>query len=299
MSTSSGNARISKVHAELNRRLRRRRGELPVGLRSERQNALRVVSRRSPDLLDERRGDVDPAFEVEVAVGLGENGDAVAQPGIVVAEARAMIERPPGGVSRVGRIDARALASAAALGREVAVVVGAEAGLLEHRGLDRGQHPLALERDQPGVGIRIQDGRIGQVVRVIRAVGRVQIDEHVRIPPGHQLHQRSRFATLQLHVVAIEVETLRVLSRADTGHWAVLRGAVLDAHLLVAVGVVVGGDQHDQLPGQRLQIARHETAREHQDGFLALDFAGVNVGLHEDQRPVQLVRRFRRRHLRI
>ena len=114
-----------EVHAEIDGLAVRRRGEDAIGLRGQRHDLLRVGLHRLVDLLDEMLGDVDAALEVEIAVGLGENRDAVAQPGVVVAEARAMIEGAPRDVAGIGGIDARVLAAAAVLGREVAVVIGA------------------------------------------------------------------------------------------------------------------------------------------------------------------------------
>src|SRR3546814_5273286 len=56
--------------------------------------------------------------------------------------------------------------------------------------------------------------------------------------------------------------TLAVLARADAGHRAVLRRAVLRRDFLVAVGVVIRRDQDHQLARQRLEVARHQPARE-------------------------------------
>ena len=87
--------------------------------------------------------------------------------------------------------------------------------------------------------------RVGQVVGVARAVGRVQVERHVRVVVVHQLDDRARFGRVELHVVAIEVEALRVRALPLSAHRPVLRAAVVEREPLVAVGVVDRRDQED------------------------------------------------------
>jgi hypothetical protein len=166
--------------------------------------------------------------------------------------------------------------------------------LLEHRLVDRPQHGLAHERDESRIGVGVQRRRIRQVVAVVRPIGGVQVHRHVRIPAVQQRDERARLGALELHEVAVEVELLRVLARADAAHRAVLRRAVLHVDQLVAVGVVVGRDENDDPLQHRLQVAREQPARQDQRRFLALDLAGVDVGHDEHDGTRERVRRLGR-----
>ena len=65
------------------------------------------------------------------------------------------------------------------------------------------------------------------------AVGRVQVDEQVRIELAEQAEQHAGLGRVGLDEVAVEVEALRVGALAGGGG-AVLAGAVAGADLLVA-----------------------------------------------------------------
>ena len=87
---------------------------------------------------------------------------------------------------------------------------------------------------------------------MIRAIRRVQIDRQERIPAvEHVGDQAARFGGLELHVVPVEIETLRVLPNADAVRGTVLRRPVLGIDLLIAVGVVDRSDENDHLIAQR------------------------------------------------
>ena len=88
--------------------------------------------------------------------------------------------------------------------------------------------------DQPRVGVGVQRRRVRQVVPVVRPVGRVEIDHYVRVPASQQRHKRPRLGRVELHEVAIQIETPGVLARPDTVDRPVLLGAVVEAHVLVA-----------------------------------------------------------------
>ena len=115
-----------------------------------------------------------------------------------------------------------------------------------------------------------------------RAVGRVQIERHVRVVVGHQLRDGARFGRVELHVIAIEVEPLRVGTLALSAHRPVLRAAVVEREPLVAVGVVDRRDQEDHRLQPVVVPARGEVAQQHLRAFLALDFAAVDVALDVD-----------------
>ena len=81
-----------------------------------------------------------------------------------------------------------------------------------------------------------------------RAVRRVQVHRHVRVVVVHQLDDRAALGRVELHVIAIEVEALRVRPLPLTAHRAVLRSAVVEREPLIAVRVVDRGhEQHHRL----------------------------------------------------
>jgi hypothetical protein len=121
----------------------------------------------------------------------------------------------------------------------------------------------------------------------------VQVDGDERIPSlEHVVHEAARLRRLEFHVVAVEVEALRVLANAFAGGRADLRLAMLGRDALVAVGVVDRGDEDDH-PVAQLAMRRDQVAQQHQRGFFAFDFAGVNVGHDEDDRQLRRSRNVR------
>ena len=120
-----------------------------------------------------------------------------------------------------------------------------------------------------------------------RAVGGVQVDHHVRVEVVQQPHHRARLRRLELDVVAVDVEPLRVGARALAADRAVLEAAAGQRDLLVAVGVVVGvHEQHHRRQPVGV-LARGDVADQRQHRLLALDLAGVDVGLQVDAQPVR------------
>src|SRR5215510_5844432 len=101
------------------------------------------------------------------------------------------------------------------------------------------------------------------------------------IPTVEQADERVGFRRFELHVIAVEIEALRVFARTDAANWTILRGAVIQAELLVAVGVVDRSDQDDQIVEQRPQVAGCDAPRQMKRRLLAFDFTRVNVGLNE------------------
>jgi hypothetical protein len=167
---------------------------------------------------------------------------------------------------------------------KVAVVVRAPAVQRLHRLANGRQQTFALERADPSVSVRIEWRRVSKVIAVIRAVGRVQIHDDVGIPARQQRDQRSRFCRLELDEVAIQIEAVRVLTRADTTDGTVLLGPVVETDAFVAVGVVDRSKQPDRRFQKPLQISSGHATSQVQHGLLALDLSGVDVGHHEDHR---------------
>src|SRR5262249_7592059 len=103
-------------------------------------------------------------------------------------------------------------------------------------------------------------------------------------PAVEQSDERVGLRRFELHVIAVEIEALRVFARPDSADRAVLRGAGVQAELLIAVGVVNWGDQNDQAAEQRLQIAARNAPGEMKYRLFDLGFAGMNSSLNEDDR---------------
>ena len=139
----------------------------------------------------------------------------------------------------------------------------------------------------PRVGADGERWRVGQVIAVIRAVRRVQVDHHVRIPVVQQLHERARLGGLELHEVAIEIETVGVFARADAAERTELLRAMVEADALVAVRVVERRDDHDDARQHRSQIADREPPGDDERGFLPFHLARVDVGQHEHARAAR------------
>ena len=120
---------------------------------------------------------------------------------------------------------------------------------------------------------------------MVTAVGGVQVHKDVRVPSEQQVRGAPRLGRFHLHVVAVEVQPLTI------GPSAHERGPVLSRPVgvtgrecLVPVHVIDGHDQEDEAVEQRRERAEGEIAQQHLRGFLALHFAGVDVGLEIDHR---------------
>ena len=126
---------------------------------------------------------------------------------------------------------------------------------------------------------------VGQVVGVTRAVGRVQVDHHVRIEVVEQPHHRPRLGRVELDVVAVDVEPLRVRTRALSADRAVLQAAADQRHALVAVGVVDRIDEQHHRAEPVGVGAAGDLAHEREHRLLAFHLTGVNVRLDVDAQP--------------
>jgi len=132
------------------------------------------------------------------------------------------------------------------------------------------------------MGVGVQRRRVGEVIGVLCAVGRVQVDHHVRIVVLVGQRQGARLGRLQLHMVAVQVESLRVGAFPRALVRAKLIRSVHWADPLVAIRVVDRGNE--QRHGRRPlgMVAHDETAEQHQQRFLATDLAAVDGALEPD-----------------
>src|SRR2546430_1382481 len=119
------------------------------------------------------------------------------------------------------------------------------------------------------------------------------------VPAIEQPRKRLSFRRLELHVIAVKVEPLRVLTHAHPAERTVLRGSILYVDLLVAVRVVDRRDQDNQFVEQRAHVAKHNAPGHVLHRLLAFDFAGVNVREDEDYRFTRSSRIARLRNWRI
>ena len=80
-------------------------------------------------------------------------------------------------------------------------------------------------------------------------------------------------------MIAVEVESLRIRSRAHPADRSELEWPVALREALVAVGVVDRCDEEGQRRQPVVVLAGHQVAEQHQQRFLAAHLAAVNVGL--------------------
>src|SRR5262245_56881550 len=102
----------------------------------------------------------------------------------------------------------------------------------------------------------------------------------MRVPSIKQSDERVGFRSFELHVIAVEIEACRVFARTDAADRAILRSAVIETDLLVAVGVVDRGYQYDQIVEQGTQVADCDPPRQMERRLLAFDLPRMNVGLN-------------------
>jgi hypothetical protein len=229
--------------------------------------------------LDERLGDAHPPLEAEVTVRLGQDGNPVAESHPVGHESRPRIERAP---RRRAGVWTMAFAVECVFGDEVAVRVGAPAPIQQQPagiGQQRARH-----LHETRVGVDGERRRVGQVIAVVRPVGGVQVDDHVRVPDAKQRGKRPALGRLQLHEIAVQIGAAGVGAYADAADGAVLVGPVLAAHALVAVGVVERGNEHGDPVEEPAQVAAGQPPRQDQRRFLAFDLAAMDAAQHQDPR---------------
>ncbi len=211
-------------------------------------------------------------------VVLDQDGHPVADAGVVGDVARLGLEGHPA-LGRIARVAIAAVAQAQ------------DAVLILHDLVDGRHHLGALVLQQGGVAVGVERPGVGHRLLVPGAVGGVAVDDQDGIPGVEDTEQEALdLGAFGLEGVAVEVEALAVVTDALTHLRAHLAGAALGIDLVVPVGVEDGRHQQDQL----VQVGRlgrgQDVAHQHQRGFLALDFAGVDVGLNVDDRLAQLAR---------
>ena len=122
------------------------------------------------------------------------------------------------------------------------------------------------------------------MITVVRPVGSVQIDCEMRIPAIEQPHKRLSLRGLELHIIAVQIHPLRVLADTYAAERAVLRGAILNVDLFIAVRIVDRCYQDNQPVEQRAHVAKNDTPCHVLHSFLSFDFTGVDVRKDEDYR---------------
>ena len=127
------------------------------------------------------------------------------------------------------------------------------------------------------------------------AVGGVQVHHDRRIP--RRVHPGERGAGLRrfgLEVVAVQIEVQSIGALAHQLRAVLLRAVHrLGPQRVVAVGVVIGRDEHDE-PLQQFAPRAGQLAQQGEHGFLPLHFPRVDVRLQVDHQLAGR-RRFRRR----
>jgi hypothetical protein len=115
---------------------------------------------------------------------------------------------------------------------------------------------------------------------VITAIGRVQIDEDLRIPDVDQMDRASGFRSFELYVVSVDIEALTICV-LPYDRWPVLSGpiSIAGSKVVVPIGIEDWYNDQDQTIEQRPEATTRQISQQHLRGFLALDFAAVDVGL--------------------
>ncbi len=201
-----------------------------------------------------------------------QDGQTVAQPDIVRDIARLGFESLPAFFRRP-RIP------------ETAVGEAERVVLVLHDLVDGGEHFRALEFDQGRIAVRVERPGIGYGLLMIGAVGGVAINKQERVPPVEDVFEEAlELRALELHRIPVKVKVLAVRPHPDSLLGTGLLAAVGRVDLFISVSVEDRADQDDQL----IQIGRLDllknVARHHQRGFLAFDFAGMDIGLDIDDR---------------
>ena len=153
--------------------------------------------------------------------------------------------------------------------------------LLEARLHAPDQH-IVLPLAQARVLGRVVVHRPGQVVLVVGAVGGVAVDQEIRIPLVDQGQQCTHLRRVGLDVVAIQVQALAGGAPTHLDR-PVLVDAIEHRATLVAIEIE---DRHEHQrdviePAQDALVLRGDFRQQDQARVLALDFAGVDAGLHE------------------
>ena len=165
-----------------------------------------------------------------------------------------------------------------------------------------GRHALVKFRNEfvahPGAGrfgeVLVPGHVPVDVVLHVGAVGDVIINQKIGIPGVEDVQPGAHLRRVCLDVIAVQVETLGRVAQAGIAGTILLR-AMVRAEIFVTVDVENGDDHEDGLiqPGGQFLSDGH-IANQHEDGVLALDFAGVNAALDHDDGLVGFGRGFGR-----
>ena len=122
------------------------------------------------------------------------------------------------------------------------------------------------------------------MIGVVRPVRGVQVNGEMRVPAVEQADERKGLGRFHLDVIAVQIQSAGIFADAHAANRAILVRAVMDADFLVAVGVVNGRDENDELVQQGLKVTEEDAPGNLLHGLLALDLARVDVGHDEDDR---------------
>src|ERR687894_2331962 len=114
---------------------------------------------------------------------------------------------------------------------------------------------------------------------MITPIGRVQIDEDLRIPGLDQLDRAPGFRCLELHVIPVDIEALTVC--VLTYDWRPVLARTIPisrCKVVVSIGIEDWYHDQDETIEQRPEETTGEVSQQHLRRFLALDFATVDVG---------------------
>ena len=172
-------------------------------------------------------GRFDSFFVRRIGIGFRQDCQPPAHPDVFRAVAGLVSERDPFGV----------------VWGEIAVVESRSAFLFQSLG--NFWHHLFTQPHSNRFGRRrIVRDVVGQRILVFRTVGRVAIDEQMRIGFLDQSNECSCFWSFEFYEVAVQVQSLRIRAAAHNFR-ADLPRSVLWPHLIVGVGAIVRHEQQN------------------------------------------------------
>ena len=136
--------------------------------------------------------------------------------------------------------------------------------------------------DQGGIAGGTAIAFVSDGVAVVGTVGGVTVDDDGRVPLVEEADQGADLGALQLDEVAVEVESLGIGPDAHAVDGAVLLRTMGFVQAFIAVGVEDGGEDEDEVFQQRSILGRGQIAGQHEERFLAIHLAGMNVSLGID-----------------
>ena len=119
---------------------------------------------------------------------------------------------------------------------------------------------------------------------MVGAVGDVVVDVEVGVQGGDQPRHGLGLGADQTQEIAVEVDAVGGGAIAHALDRTILVRAVVGRHILVSVGVVDRCEDGDRALGQFRPAAEGDVAQDHQGRLLAVDLAGVDAALDEQDR---------------